>query len=90
MARMNLEQHAGRTACPGNWKSGFDILRLFYPHFVLVILSLFLFVIALGRFYDYFLISPSIPLMLSFYGVIHVGASALGFLNQGSIGWGLS
>jgi len=39
----------------------------FSPHrelhdFVLVIISLFLFAIALGRFYDYFLINPSIPL----------------------------
>ena len=56
---------------------------------MLVILSLFLFAIALCHFYDYFLINPSIPRMLSFYGIIHVAASDLGFLSQGSIGWGL-
>jgi hypothetical protein len=71
------------------WKTGFDILGFFYPHFLLAILSLFLFAIALCRFYDYFLINPSIPQLISFYGVIHVAASALGLLSQGSIGWGL-
>ena len=70
------------------WKAGFDIFGLFYPHAVLVILSLLLFAIALGRFYDYFLINPSIPQLISFYGIIHVVASALGFLSQGSMGWG--
>lgn len=52
--------------------------------------TVLLFAIALCRFYDYFLINPTIPQMLSFYGIIHVGASALGFLRQGSLGWGLA
>ena len=71
------------------WKAGFDILGFYYPHFLLTIVAIFLFACALFKFYGYFAINPSIPLMLSFYGVIHVVASALGFFSQGSIGWGL-
>ena len=85
----NLKLGARLNQKASAWKAGFDIFGLFYPHGVLAILSLFLFAIALGRFYDYFLINTSIPQMLSLYGVIHVVASALGFLSQGSIGWGL-
>jgi len=39
--------------------------------------------------FDYFLINPSILLILSLYGVIHVVASAWGLFSQGAIGWGL-
>jgi hypothetical protein len=85
----NLRLGARLNQKASAWKTGFDIFGLFYPHSVLSVLSLFLFAVALCRFYDYFLINPSIPLMLSFYGIIHVTASALGFLSQGSMGWGL-
>ena len=86
----NLKLGARLNQKASAWKTGFDIFGLFYPHSVLAVLSLLLFAIALGRFYDYFLINQSIPQMLSFYGVIHVAASALGFLSQGSIGPGLA
>jgi len=86
----NLQLGAKLNQKASAWKVGFDIFGMFYPHCVLTILSIFLFAIALVRFYDSFLINPSIPQMLSFYGVIHVVASALGFLSQGSIGWGLA
>ena len=71
------------------WKAGFDILGLFFPHWFLTAVGLFLFVFAVFNFFDYFYINPSIPQILSFYGLIHVVASALGFFSQGSIRLGL-
>lgn len=71
------------------WNSGFDILGLFYPHWLLTVVALFLFIFAILDYFDYFFINPSILQFLSFYGLIHVIASALGFLSQGSIRSGL-
>ena len=85
----NLKQGAKLNLKGSAWKAGFDIFGFFYPHMILSILAFLLFACALFRFYDYFLINPTIPLLLSFYGVIHVTASALGFFSQGSVGWGL-
>jgi hypothetical protein len=56
----NLKLGARLNQKASAWKTGFDIFGLFYPHCVLTILSLLLFAIALGRFYDYFLINPFI------------------------------
>jgi hypothetical protein len=71
------------------WKTGFDIFGLFFPHWLLTVVALFLFVFAIFNLFDYFSINPSIPQILSFYGLIHVIASALGFFSQGSIRLGL-
>jgi hypothetical protein len=71
------------------WKAGFDIFDLFFPHWLLAVVAFFLFVFAIFNFFDYFLINPSIPQILSFYGLIHVIASVLGFFSQGSIRLGL-
>ena len=71
------------------WKSGFDILGLFYPHWLLMVAALGLFALALFDHYDHILINPTILQIISFYGLIHVTASAWGFFSQGSIGWGL-
>ena len=71
------------------WKSGFDILGLFYPHWLLTALALFLFVFSLFRFFDFFYVNPSVPQIVSYYGLLHVSASAWGFFSQGSIKSGL-
>jgi hypothetical protein len=71
------------------WKAGFDIFGLFFPHWLLTIVAAFLFAFAMFDHFDYFLINPTILQILSFYGLIHVIASAWGFFSQGSIGWGL-
>ena len=71
------------------WRSGFDIFGLFFPHWLLAVVAIFLFAFAMFDHFDYFLINPTILQMLSFYGLIHVIASAWGFFSQGSIGWGL-
>ena len=71
------------------WRAGFEVFDLFIPHWLLAIVGLFLFVFALFDYFDYFLINPSILLILSLYGLIHVVASAWGLFSQGSIGWGL-
>ena len=71
------------------WKAGFDILGLFFPHWLLTALALFLFVFSIFSYFDYFFVNPSVLQILSFYGLIHVSASALGFFSQGSIGAGL-
>jgi len=70
------------------WKSGFIILGLFLPHWLLTAVAFFLFAFAIFNFFDFF-INPSIPQFLSFYGLIHVIASAWGFFSQGSIRLGL-
>jgi hypothetical protein len=71
------------------WQSGFDILGFFFPHWLLTIVAVILFAFTLFDHFDYFLINPTILQILSFYGLIHVVASALGFFSQGSTGWGL-
>jgi len=71
------------------WKAGFDIFGLLFPHWLLTVLALFLFVFSIFNFFDYYYINPSIPQIISFYGLIHVIASALGFFSQGSIKLGL-
>jgi hypothetical protein len=72
------------------WKSGFDNLGLFYPHWLLTIVAIILLAFILFDHFDYFLINPAILQFLSLYGLIHVIASAWGFFSQGSIGWGLT
>ena len=49
------------------WKSGFDILGLFFPHWLLMIVAVFLFAFAMFDHFDYFLINPTILQILSFY-----------------------
>ena len=71
------------------WKAGFDIFGLLFPHWLLTVLALFLFVFSIFNFFDYCSMNPSVPLILSFYGLIHVIASALGFFSQGSLKSGL-
>lgn len=71
------------------WKSGLDIFGLFLPHWLLTVLGLLLFIFSISNYFDYFYINPSFPQILSFYGLIHVIASAMGFFSQGSIGLGL-
>ena len=71
------------------WKSGFMILDFFVPHWLLAVVSVFLFAIVVFNFFGRLSINTSIPQLLSFCGLIYVGESALGFLSQGSIGWGL-
>jgi hypothetical protein len=71
------------------WTSGFDLMGFFFPHWLLTLVALWLFICAISRFFDFFHINPSIPQILSFYGMIHVGCSALGFFSQGIPGWGL-
>ena len=71
------------------WKSGFDLFDLFYPHWILTVAALFLFLFSVLNVSFQFSINPTIPLVLSFYGMIHVVASAMGFFSQGSIEWGL-
>lgn len=71
------------------WKAGFDIFGLLFPHWILTILALFLIIFSILNIFDYFCVNPSIPQILSFYGLIHVIASALGFFSQGSIKLGL-
>jgi len=71
------------------WKAGFDIFGFLFPHWLLTVLALFLFVFSISNYFDYFYINPSIPQIISFYGLIHVIASALGFFSQGSIKSGL-
>ncbi len=71
------------------WETGFEILGLFYPHWVLTILAVFLFAISISAHWDAYYINPAIPHMLCFYGLIHVGTSALGFFSQGRIHGGL-
>jgi hypothetical protein len=72
------------------WKAGFDILGFVFPHWLLTVLALMLFFFSMFNYFDYFYINPSIPQILSFYGLIHVAASALGFFSQGSIKLGLT
>jgi hypothetical protein len=71
------------------WKAGFDILGFFFPHWLLTVVAVFIFGFTMLDHFDYFMINPSILQILSFYGLIHVVASAWGFFSQGSIGWGL-
>ena len=71
------------------WRAGFDIFGLFIPHWLLAVVAVFLFAFTMFDHFDYFLINPTILQILSFYGLIHVIASAWGFFSQGSIGWGL-
>jgi hypothetical protein len=71
------------------WKAGFDILGFFFPHWLLTVVAVFIFGFTMLDHFDYFMINPSILQILSFYGLIHVIASAWGFFSQGSIGWGL-
>jgi len=71
------------------WQAGFDIFNLFIPHWLLTVVAVLLFALALFDYFDYFLINPSILLILSLYGLIHVVASAWGFFSQGAVGWGL-
>jgi hypothetical protein len=71
------------------WKSGFEIFGLFYPHWLLTVLAVLLFAVYISAHNDAFYISPVIPHMLCFYGLIHVGSSALGLFSQGSIHSGL-
>jgi hypothetical protein len=71
------------------WKAGFVILGFYVPHWLLTVVAFLLFVCAVLNFFDSPSINPSIPQLLSFYGLIHVTASALGFFSQGSIRWGL-
>ncbi|UCD80402.1 MAG: hypothetical protein JSW26_02935 [Desulfobacterales bacterium] len=71
------------------WRAGFDIMGVFVPHWLLAVVALFLFAFAMFGYFDYFLINPSILHILSFYGLIHVVASAWGFFSQGAVGWGL-
>jgi len=69
--------------------AGFDIFGFLFPHWLLAVLALFLFIFSISNYFDYFYINPSIPQIISFYGLIHVIASALGFFSQGSIKSGL-
>jgi len=71
------------------WMAGFDILGLYIPHWIVTVVAVFLFACAIMDYFDYFLINPSIPQILSFYGLTHVVVSALGFFSQGSLRWGL-
>ena len=71
------------------WKSGLVLFGLFYPHWLLVVLALFLLVCSILFYFDYLFINPSILQVLAFLGVIHVVASALGFFSQGSVKPGL-
>lgn len=71
------------------WRSGFDIHGLYFPHWILAAVSVFLFVFSVFDFLNYFLINPSVPQILSLYGLMHVAASAWGLFSQGSVGPGL-
>ena len=71
------------------WKSGFEILGLFYPHWLLAVLAILLFAVYIAAHLDAFYINPGVPHMLCFYGLAHVGSSALGFFSQGSMHSGL-
>lgn len=55
--RLNLKGSA--------WRAGFDILGFYYPHFILTIVGFFLFASAISKFFEYFLINPSIPQILT-------------------------
>jgi hypothetical protein len=72
-----------------SWKAGFDILGVYYPHWILTVAAVLLLACAVSRFFDNIPINPSIPQVLSFYGLLHVAASAWGFFSQGTVGWGL-
>ena len=72
-----------------SWKTGFDILGVFFPHWILTAAAVLLFACAVSRFFDYFLINPSIPKVLSLYGLLHVATSVWGLFSQGTVGWGL-
>ncbi len=71
------------------WNSGFEIFGLFYPHWLLTVLALFLFAVSVSAYCDYLYINPVIPHLMCFYGLIHVGSSVMGFWSQGSIHSGL-
>jgi hypothetical protein len=80
----------GRVNYTGSsWKAGFDIMGVYFPHWILTVVAVFLFAFAMFDHFDYLLINPSIPQILSVYGLIHVVASAWGFFSQGAVGWGL-
>jgi len=85
----DLKLGAGLNQTGSAWKAGFDIFGVFFPHWLLTVAAAFLFGFAMLSHFDYLLINPSILQILSFYGLIHVTASAWGFFSQGSIGWGL-
>ena len=87
LSGMKLGANLNQTASA--WKTGFVILGFFVPHWLLTVVSVLLFAIALFEFMGRLSINPSIPQLLSFYGLLHVVSSALGFFSQGSIGWGL-
>jgi hypothetical protein len=72
-----------------SWKAGFDILGVYYSHWILTVAAVLLLACAVSRFFDNIPINPSIPQVLSFYGLLHVAASAWGFFSQGTVGWGL-
>ena len=71
------------------WKSGFDILGFFYPHWILTVAAFFIFCMAILNDVVGFAVNSTIPQVLSFYGLLHVIASALGFFSQGAVEWGL-
>ena len=71
------------------WKTGFEILGFYIPHWLLTIVALLLFACSVGNSFGYLSINPTIPWMISFFGLIHVAESALGFFSQGNVGWGL-
>ena len=71
------------------WRTGFVILGLYVPHWLLTIVALLLFICAIADYFDLFSINPPVPQLFSFFGLIHVTESALGFFSQGSIEWGL-
>ena len=84
-----LKQGAKLNQTGSAWKAGFVILGLYVPHWLLTVVALLLFVCAGLNFLGYLSINPTIPQLISFCGLIHVIASALGFFSQGHIGWGL-
>ena len=71
------------------WRAGFEAFDLFIPHWLLAVVAVFLFAFTMFDYFGYFLINPSILLILCLYGLIHVVASAWGFFSQGAVGWGL-
>ena len=87
ISNLNIGAELNQTGSA--WRAGFDILGIFFPHWLLAIVAVFLFAFVMLDHLDYLLINPSILQILSFYGLIHVIASAWGFFSQGNIGWGL-
>jgi hypothetical protein len=85
----NLKIGAKINQTGSAWKTGFDIIGLFFPHWLLTVVAVLLFALVMFEHFGDLTINPTILQMLSIYGLIHVIASAWGFFSQGSIGLGL-